>query len=39
MSLKWIAECLQMRSWTYVSDLLKDHPCSPATQEALPLCQ
>ncbi|HTL56367.1 MAG TPA: transposase [Candidatus Limnocylindrales bacterium] len=40
MSLKWIAQRLQMGSWTYVSNLL--HSPSPAknqTQQQLPLCQ
>ncbi len=38
MSLKWIAQRLQMGSWTYVSNLLNHHAQSPA-QEVLPLCQ
>jgi hypothetical protein len=37
--LKWIAERLQMGSWTYVFNLLNDRPTCPATQEVLPLCQ
>ncbi len=39
MSLKWIAERLQMGSWTYVSNLLNQKPESPTGQEVLPLCQ
>ncbi|HVX56710.1 MAG TPA: transposase [Candidatus Saccharimonadales bacterium] len=40
MSLKWIAQRLQMGSWTYVSNLLHGPPSAtmPA-QEQLPLCQ
>src|ERR1035437_8306919 len=40
MSLKWIAERLQMGTWTYVSNLLNEPPESqPQAQEVLPLCQ
>jgi len=39
MSLKWIAQRLQMGTWTYVSNLLNEKPESPAAQEVLPLCQ
>ncbi len=39
MSLKWIAQRLQMGTWTYVSNLLSEKPESPAAQEVLPLCQ
>jgi hypothetical protein len=39
MSLKWIAQRLQMGTWTYVSSLLNEKPESPAAQEVLPLCQ
>jgi hypothetical protein len=39
MSLKWIAQRLQMGTWTYVSNLLNEKPASPAAQEVLPLCQ
>ena len=39
MSLKWIAQRLQMGTWTYVSNLLNEKPEFPAAQEVLPLCQ
>ena len=40
MSLKWIAQRLHMGSWTYVSNLLNEHPAmQPQAQEVLPLCQ
>ena len=40
MSLKWIAQRLQMGTWTYVSHLLNEPPkTQPQTQEVLPLCQ
>jgi hypothetical protein len=39
MSLKWIAQRLQMGSWTYVSNLLSRRPNDQAAQEVLPLCQ
>ena len=39
MSLKGIAQRLQMGTWTYVSNLLNEKPESPAAQEVLPLCQ
>jgi hypothetical protein len=40
MSLKWIAERLQMGTWTYVSNLLNEPPeTHPQAQEVLPLCQ
>jgi hypothetical protein len=39
MSLKWIAQRLQMGTWTYVSNLLNEKPESPTVQEVLPLCQ
>ena len=39
MSLKWIAERLQMGSWTYVSNLLPENQNNQAAQEVLPLCQ
>ena len=40
MSLKWIAQRLQMGSWTYVSNLLNEPPqTAPEAQEVLPLCQ
>ena len=39
MSLKWIAERLQMGSWTYFSILLNERQGNPAAQEVLPLCQ
>ena len=39
MSLKWIAERLQMGSWTYVSNLLHENQNNEAVQEVLPLCQ
>ena len=39
-SLKWIAERLQMGTWTYVSNLLHEPPpAHPQPQEVLPLCQ
>ena len=38
MSLKWIAQRLQMGSWTYVSNLLNEPPqTQPQAQEVLPL--
>jgi hypothetical protein len=37
MSLKWIAQRLQMGSWTYVSNLLSRRPDDQAAQEVLPL--
>jgi hypothetical protein len=40
MSLKWIAQRLQMGSWTYVSNLLNEPPETRAQSlEVLPLCQ
>ena len=40
MSLKWIAQRLQMGSWTYVSNLLNEPPqTQPQAQEVLRLCQ
>ena len=40
MNLKWIAERLQMGTWTYVSNLLNEPPeTQPQAQEVLPLCQ
>jgi Transposase IS200 like len=40
MSLKWIAQRLQMGSWTYVSNLLNEPPQpQPQAQEELLLCQ
>jgi hypothetical protein len=40
MSLKWIAQRLQMGSWTYVSNLLNEPPqTQPQAQEELLLCQ
>jgi len=40
MSLNWIAQRLQMGSWTCVSDLLRETPAShPQAQEVLPSCQ
>ena len=40
MSLKWIAQRLNMGSWTYVSNLLNELPhTAPQGQEVLPLCQ
>ena len=40
MSLKWIAQRLQMGSWTCDSNLLNEQPQThPQAQEVLPLCQ
>ena len=39
MSLKWIAQRLEMGAWTYVSNLLHEQPELSALQEVLPLCQ
>ena len=40
MSLKWIAQRLQMGTWTYVSNLLNEPPeTQPQAQEVWPLCQ
>ena len=40
LSLKWIAQRLQMGSWTYVSNLLNEPPQTHSeSQEVLPLCQ
>ena len=39
MSLKWIARRLQMGSWTYVSNPLRELPPTGTAQEVLPLCQ
>jgi len=40
LSLKWIAQRLQMGSWTYVSNLLNQPAQAlPQAQEVLPLCQ
>ena len=40
MSLKWIAQRLQMGSLTYVSNLLNEPPQTHVeAQEVLPLCQ
>lgn len=38
MTLKWIAQRLEMGSWTYVSNLLHERPLQPRQQQ-LPLCQ
>jgi hypothetical protein len=38
MSLKWLAQRLQMGSWTYVSNLLNDKQPAQGSQEVLPLC-
>ena len=39
MSLKWIAQRLQMGSWTYVSNLLNERSQpQPQAQEVLLLC-
>ena len=39
MSLKWIAQRLQMGTWTYVSNLLSEPAeTQPQAQEVLPLC-
>jgi len=39
MSLKWIAQRLQMGSWTYVSNLLHERPVTGRGQPMLPLFQ
>jgi len=40
MSLKWIAQRLQMGSWTYISNLLNGKsPSQTSAQEQPPLCQ
>jgi putative transposase len=39
MSLKWIAQRLQMGTWTYVSNLLKESPAPAGAQPVLPLFQ
>ena len=40
VSLEWIAQRLDMGSWTYVSNLLQAPPqVEPQAQEVLPLCQ
>jgi REP element-mobilizing transposase RayT len=39
MSLKWIAQRLEMGSWTYVSNLLNERAEVSPAQEVLPLCQ
>ncbi len=39
MSLRGVAQPLQMGTWTYVSSLLNEKPGLPAAQEVLPLCQ
>jgi hypothetical protein len=40
MKSKWIAERLQMGTWTYVSNLLNEPPETlPQAQEVLPLSQ
>ena len=40
MSLKWIAQLLQMGSWSYVSNLLNEPAeAQPQAQEVSPLCQ
>jgi hypothetical protein len=40
MSLKWIAQRLQMGSWTYVSNLPNEPPQThPPAQEVRLLCQ
>jgi hypothetical protein len=37
---QWIAQRLQMGTWTYVSNLLNEPPeTQPGAQEGLPLCQ
>jgi hypothetical protein len=37
MSLKWIAERLQMGSWAYVTNLLNDQPDNQMAQAVPPL--
>ena len=40
MSLKWIAQRLQMGNWTYVSNLLNQPPqTQPQAQKELLVCQ
>jgi hypothetical protein len=39
MSLKWIAQRLEMGTWTYVSNLLNARVTASPNQEVLPLCQ
>ena len=40
MKPKWIAQRLQMGSWTYASNLLNEQPQThPQAQEELRLCQ
>jgi putative transposase len=39
MSLKWIAQRLEMGTWTYVSNLLNARAAACLGQEVLPLCQ
>ena len=39
MSLKWIAQRLEMGTWTYVSNLLHARAADSPGQEVLPLCQ
>lgn len=39
MSLKWIAERLQMGTWAYVANLLHENQHNQAAQEVLRLCQ
>ena len=39
LSLKWIAQRLQIGSWSYVSNLLNERPQCPGAQEMLTLCQ
>jgi hypothetical protein len=40
MKLKWLAQRLQMGSWTCVSNLLNEQPPThPPAQEVLLLCQ
>ncbi len=39
MSLKWIAQRLEMGTWTYVSNLLNRKVAASPRQQVLPLCQ
>jgi len=39
MSLRWIAQRLEMGTWTYVSNLLNARAAASPGQEVLPLCQ
>jgi hypothetical protein len=38
MSLKWIAQRLEMGAWTCVANLLSERPEDSPGQEVLPLC-